>query len=106
MLQRDVTMACFAVALAASTAGSSARAQATALADADVRALLVRASVALYKGVCPCPWSFNREHQRCGEASAFNRKLSEAPVCFAREITREQVARYRALLADEQKPAK
>jgi hypothetical protein len=95
-----------AVAVAASAVGLHARADDAALTDAQIRALLVRASVALYKGVCPCPWSVDHQHRRCGEASAFQRRLSEAPNCFAREITREQVARYRALLADEQKLAR
>jgi hypothetical protein len=105
MLQRVVTIIGVALLLA-SAAAQHASAQPAALTDDQVRALLVRASVALYKGVCPCPWSLNGEGRRCGEASAYARKLTIVPACFAREVTRSQVERYRTLLAEEERLAK
>ena len=67
--------------------------------DADIRQLLVRASLALYESACPCPESLNRSGERCGKSSAYNRGGGNRVLCYASDVSDEMVKRYRELLA-------
>ncbi|AFU97809.1 hypothetical protein [Simiduia agarivorans] len=63
--------------------------------DAEIRALLIQASIAAYPGNCPCPYNVARNGSRCGKRSAWNRAGGYAPLCFDSDITDTQVAEYR-----------
>jgi len=48
-------------------------AQDKAPSDADIRQLIVAASIASYAGECPCPESVTKDGHRCGGNSAYHR---------------------------------
>jgi hypothetical protein len=82
-------VAAAALALASSVAAGEA------LTDAEVRQVIIRESVNSYPGNCPCPWNADRAGRRCGKRSAYFRPGGYAPVCFAHEISDEQVRAFR-----------
>jgi hypothetical protein len=75
---------------------SAAGAASEQISDAQIRNLIVEQSMRSYPGNCPCPFNVDRAGRRCGARSAYNRAGGYAPVCFAREISDEQVRLYRA----------
>ena len=66
------------------------------LTDAQVRELIVQESIQSYPGNCPCPFNTDRAGRRCGGRSAYSRAGGYAPICYAGEVTAEQVSEYRA----------
>jgi len=68
--------------------------------DAEIRHLMVRASIAAYEGSCPCPETVNRG-RRCGDNSAYKRDGGKGILCYTTDVTDEMVKRYRELLAKE-----
>jgi len=64
--------------------------------DDEVRESVVRESLAGYPGNCPCPYNADRAGRACGGRSAWSRRGGEAPICYANEVTDEQVKSWRA----------
>lgn len=85
---RRATLTLLAAALCA-VAGSATPS------DAQVRAAIVRNSIAAYDGNCPCPYHLDRAGRACGRRSAWNRPGGEAPLCYVREVTDRQVQEFR-----------
>jgi hypothetical protein len=52
---------------------------ALALTDGQARDLMIKASIASFKGACPCPYSFTAEGLRCGTQSAWSKKFGTGP---------------------------
>ncbi len=71
------------------------------LSDSQIKQLLIEESIAAYPGSCPCPYSTARNGTRCGKRSAYDRKGGAAPLCYARDVTAELVAAYRAEHPDQ-----
>jgi hypothetical protein len=69
---------------------------ADALSDAQIRELIVQESIQSYPGNCPCPFNADSAGRRCGGRSAYSRAGGYAPICYAKEVTDEQVRDYRA----------
>lgn len=63
--------------------------------DAEIRQALIQQSIASYDGACPCPYSTTRNGSRCGGRSAYSRPGGTAPLCYARDVSADQVAAYR-----------
>jgi hypothetical protein len=63
--------------------------------DDAVRECIVRDSVAAYPGNCPCPYNTDRAGRSCGGRSAWSRGGGYSPICYAREVTDEQVRDFR-----------
>ena len=63
--------------------------------DDAVRESIVRDSVAAYPGNCPCPYNTDRAGRSCGGRSAWSRGGGYSPICYAREVTDEQVREFR-----------
>ncbi len=63
--------------------------------DAAIKQAIIRASIAAYPGNCPCPYNSARNGSRCGARSAYSRGGGYAPMCYASDVSAEQVARYR-----------
>jgi hypothetical protein len=61
----------------------------------QVREQIVRASVASYSGSCACPYSNDAAGDPCGARSAWSKKGGKTIVCFAHEVTDEQVRQFR-----------
>lgn len=64
--------------------------------DLEVRAAIVRESVASYPGSCACPESSDAAGRRCGARSAYSKPGGAKPICYVHEITDEQVKKFRA----------
>lgn len=67
-----------------------------ALSTAEIAKLLISASIAAYPGPCACPYQSARNGSSCGRRAAYVRPGGSAPLCFAKDITPEMVAEYRA----------
>lgn len=67
-----------------------------ALSAAAIAKLLISESIAAYPGPCACPYQSARNGSSCGKRAAYVRPGGYAPLCFAKDITPEMVAEYRA----------
>ena len=54
--------------------------------DAQVREAVIAASIASYRGACPCPYNVMRNGRRCGSNSAYSKLGGASPVCFAQDV--------------------
>jgi len=63
--------------------------------DAQVRQAIIRESIASYPGNCPCPYNSARNGSACGGRSAYSRAGGNAPMCYPRDVSQEQVEAYR-----------
>lgn len=68
---------------------------ADAMSDGQVRDSIIRQSISAYPGNCPCPYNTDRAGRRCGGRSAWSRAGGYAPICYAHEISDDQVREYR-----------
>ena len=66
-----------------------------AMTDDEVRRAIIQESLRAYPGNCPCPWNRDRAGRQCGRRSAYFRPGGYAPVCFAHDISDEQVRAFR-----------
>ena len=73
------------------------------LTDAQVKAAIVKASIASYSGACPCPFNTDSRGRRCGARSAYGRPGGRSPVCYVEDVTPKMVKAYRE--AQDQKRA-
>ena len=64
--------------------------------DAQIQATLVARSLASFSGACPCPYSIDREGQRCGERSVYARSTTSPLLCHPHDVTPKMIADYRA----------
>ena len=74
----------------------AAGAWAAEMTDGQVRDRIVLESIAAYPGNCPCPYNTDRAGRRCGARSAYNRGGGYSPVCYAHEVSDEDVRKFRA----------
>ena len=63
--------------------------------DAEIRQLVVRQSIAAYRGSCPCPDNRAANGTRCGARSAYSRAGGAAVLCYATDVSDERVRQYR-----------
>lgn len=63
--------------------------------DAQVKARMIKQSIAAYPGNCPCPYNTARNGSSCGGRSAWSRGGGHAPLCYPADITKAQVAANR-----------
>jgi hypothetical protein len=68
------------------------------LSDDEIRARLVRQSIAGYPGNCPCPYNVDGAGRSCGKRSAYSKQGGYTPLCYPSDVTEEVVGRYRASL--------
>jgi hypothetical protein len=92
-------MRCAAFALFLMVAGGSAwGAQPTT--DAQIRERLIQASLASYRGNCPCPYNTMRNGRQCGANSAYSKPGGAAPLCFPKDVPQSMVDAFRARMSD------
>ena len=63
--------------------------------DAEIKQILVKESIALYPGNCPCPNSVDRAGSLCGKRSAYSRLVGAEPLCYPSDISDEMVEEYK-----------
>jgi hypothetical protein len=94
----SLVVACAGVAAACGQTASPITNQPS---DAEIKQLMVRASIAAYDGTCPCPESRTGNGRLCGDSSAYRREGGKGLLCSAIDVSDEMVRRYRDLLAKE-----
>lgn len=67
-----------------------------ALGDAAITRLLIERSIADYPGSCACPYQSARNGSSCGKRAAYSRPGGYAPLCYAKDVSPEMIAAYRA----------
>jgi hypothetical protein len=68
------------------------------LSDMEVRAEIVKNSVAAYKATghpCACPEDRARDGSRCGKRSAYSRPGGAEPLCYPTDVTDGMVLDWR-----------
>ena len=66
------------------------------LSEAEVKQRIIHESTANYRGMCACPYNAARNGSSCGGRSAWSRAGGYAPMCFAKDVSRPEVAAWRA----------
>jgi len=66
------------------------------LSDSEVRQRVIAESIASYPGNCPCPYNSARNGSSCGGRSAWSRAGGYAPLCYPKDVTKADIAQYRA----------
>ena len=69
--------------------------QAAKKTDAEIKQLLVKESIAAYKGSCACPYSKDRAGRNCGARSAYSKPGGGAPLCYETDVTQKMVDDFR-----------
>lgn len=77
----------------------------TAKTDAQIKQEIISASIASYRGSCPCPYNTDRAGRRCGARSAYSRPGGASPLCFENDVTQKMVDDYRKKTKQERPPA-
>lgn len=67
-----------------------------ALSGASIAKLLIERSIAEYPGPCACPFQSAHNGSSCGKQAAYVRPGGYAPLCYAKDVTPEMIAAYRA----------
>lgn len=67
----------------------------TSVTDIEIRQYLIQQSLASYSGSCPCPYNLDRSGRQCGRRSAYSRPGGRSPLCYAKDITDEEVRMFR-----------
>jgi hypothetical protein len=67
----------------------------TGVSDAEIRQLMIRASLATYSGPCPCPYNTMKNGRRCGNFSAYSKPGGRSPLCYANDVSQKMVDDYR-----------
>jgi hypothetical protein len=71
------------------------QAKSSKLSDAEVRQVLIKQSIANYRGSCPCPYNVDRAGRSCGRRSAYSKPGGASPLCYSQDITQKMVDEYR-----------
>jgi hypothetical protein len=66
-----------------------------AMTDAQVRDRIIRTSMAIYDGVCPCPHSLTAKGRRCGRRSKW-KAGGDGPTCYPNEVSKAELREWRA----------
>ena len=63
--------------------------------DAEIKQLIIKESIAAYKGSCPCPYNTDKAGKRCGARSAYSKPGGASPICYEEDVTQKMVDDYR-----------
>ena len=63
--------------------------------DAQTKQEIIKASIASYRGSCPCPYSTDRAGRKCGARSAYSKPGGTSPSCYESDVTQKMVDDYR-----------
>ena len=70
-------------------------AQAKKKTDAEIKQLIIKESIAAYKGSCPCPYNTDKAGKSCGTRSAYSKPGGASPLCYEKDFTQKMVDDYR-----------
>jgi hypothetical protein len=63
--------------------------------DSEIKQLLIKESIAAYKGSCPCPYNTDKAGKSCGARSAYSKPGGASPLCYEKDVTQKMVDDYR-----------
>jgi hypothetical protein len=63
--------------------------------DDEIRKTIIAASIASYRGNCPCPYNVDRAGRQCGARSAYSRPGGASPLCYPSDVSQKMVDEYR-----------
>jgi hypothetical protein len=63
--------------------------------DAEIKQLIIKESIAAYKGSCPCPYNTDKAGKSCGARSAYSKPGGASPVCYEKDVTDKMIDDYR-----------
>jgi hypothetical protein len=69
------------------------------LTDDEIAGQLIKQSIAVYPGSCPCPYHADRAGRTCGKRSAYSKPGGASPLCFRSDVTAEMVRAWRAKMS-------
>jgi len=90
MIKRSLllsTILCFGLSITTAQAGRKT--------DAEIKQLIIKESIAAYKGSCPCPYSTDKAGKSCGARSAYSKPGGASPLCYEKDVTPKMVDDYR-----------
>ena len=94
MKRRNITIV-FAIVSVLAFGSAWAQTKKQSKTDAEVRQEIIAASIAAYRGSCPCPYNVDRAGRRCGARSAYSRPGGAMPMCYEKDVTQKMVDDYR-----------
>lgn len=65
------------------------------LSEHEVKARIIKESIASYRGQCPCPYHKARNGSQCGRRSAYSKPGGYSPKCYASDISSDEVESWR-----------
>jgi len=77
------------------------KAQEKAESDQQIKAKLIRESIASHSGNCPRPYNVDRAGRSCGRRSAYSRPGRKQPLCYEKDVTPAMVEQYRRRAAQK-----
>ncbi len=89
------------LALAVVFMASVAEARQNALSDDEIAKRIIAESIASHAGSCACPFNTARNGSACGRRSAYSRPGGDAPICYRKDVTADDIADYRTRRLDE-----
>jgi len=90
MIRRFLTFTTVLALSLSMVAGQAARKT-----DAEIKQLLIKESIATYKGTCACPYSKDSAGKNCGARSAYSKPGGASPLCYEIDVTQKMVDDYR-----------
>lgn len=68
------------------------------ISDAQIRRMMIDASIRGYSGNCPCPYNRASNGSQCGGRSAYSRPGGASPLCYDSDVSDAMVNDYRRRL--------
>ncbi|WP_039055951.1 hypothetical protein [Enterobacter sp. Bisph1] len=85
----------WAIIAAAGSMATTGVAKTGPLSDAQIKQAIIAESIASYPRSCACPYNRARNGSACGKRSAWSRAGGYAPICYADEITKQDIEQWR-----------
>src|SRR5947199_6794088 len=63
--------------------------------NGEIKQEIIKASIAAYRGSCPCPYNVDRAGRQCGRRSAYSKPGGASPICYEKDVTQKMVDDYR-----------
>lgn len=61
----------------------------------EIKQKIIKQSIEIYPGTCPCPYNTARNGSRCGKRSAYNRAGGYSPLCYPEDVSEQMVSEFK-----------
>ena len=66
--------------------------------DAEIRQMMIRASIRAYSDSCVCPYDLASDGSQCSEQSVYSKAEGDKPLCFEHDVDEAMVEEFRSNL--------